>query len=394
MNARVADGRFNVDPWLLTAATGLLVFGTIMVSSASIAFADGSMGRPHFFLSRHLVALAIGGAAALTVARIPCDTWYRCSGLIFLVAFALLVSVFIPGLGHTVNGSTRWLNLGPLSLQPSDPARLCLMVYLCSYVVRHHERVRTTMWGFIWPLVIVTLACALLLAEPDFGAAAVLIATSLGILFIGGARLLPFILCLASAVVSMAYLATSSDYRLQRLIGFLDPWADPFDSGFQLTQSLIAIGRGDWLGVGLGESVQKMFYLPEAHTDFVFAVLAEELGFLGSTAAIVLYGVLVIRAIAMTPRAYAVGLLFQALLSSAIGLMLGIQAFINIGVNTGLLPTKGLTLPLMSYGRTSVVITLVSIGLLARIHHEVIAASPEVVRARRKKRPRFRERRS
>ena len=393
MNAHVADDRFNVDPWLLTATTGLLVFGTIMVSSASIAFADGSMGKPHFFLSRHLVALAIGCAGALAVARIPCDTWYRRSGLILLVAFALLVSVFIPGLGHTVNGSTRWLSLGPLSLQPSDPARLCLMVYLSSYVVRHHERVRTTMRGFIWPLAIVALACALLLAEPDFGAAAVLTATSLGILFIGGARLLPFAFCLATAVASMAYLATSSDYRLQRLIGFLDPWADPFDSGFQLTQSLIAIGRGEWLGVGLGESVQKMFYLPEAHTDFVFAVLAEELGFLGGTVAVVLYGAVVIRALAMGPRANAAGLPFQAILSSAIGLTLGIQAFINIGVNIGLLPTKGLTLPLMSYGRTSVVITLVSLGLLARIHHEVVAASSEVVRTRRKKRPRSRERR-
>lgn len=394
MNAHAADGRFNVDPWLLTAATGLLVFGTIMVSSASISLADGSMGRPHFFLSRHLVAVAIGCAGALAATRIPCELWYRLSGLFLLAAFALLASVFIPGLGHTVNGSTRWLNLGPLSLQPSDPARLCLMVYLCGYIVRHHERVRTTNWGFIVPLAIVALACMLLMAEPDFGAAAVLIATSLGILFIGGARLLPFALCLAAAVVSMAFLATSSDYRLQRLIGFLDPWADPFNSGFQLTQSLIAIGRGDWLGVGLGESVQKMFYLPEAHTDFVFAVLAEELGFLGGTVAVVLYGAVVIRALAMGPRANAVGLPFQAVLSSAIGLALGIQAFINIGVNTGLLPTKGLTLPLMSYGRTSVVITLVSLGLLARIHHEVVAASPEVVRARRKKRPRSRERRS
>ena len=386
MNAHVADDRFNVDPWLLTAATGLLVLGTIMVSSASISLAAGSMGAPHFFLSRHLVALAIGCAGALAVVRIPCEVWYRLSGLFLLAAFALLASVFIPGLGHTVNGSTRWLDLGPLSLQPSDPARLCLMVYLCSYVVRHHERVRTTMWGFIGPMVIVALACALLVEEPDYGAAAVLIATSLGILFIGGARLLPFVLCLATAVVSMAFLATSSDYRLQRLTGFLDPWADPFDNGFQLTQSLIAIGRGEWLGVGLGESVQKMFYLPEAHTDFVFAVLAEELGFLGSTVAIVLYGVVVVRAIGMGPRANAVGLPFQALLSSAIGLTLGIQAFINIGVNTGLLPTKGLTLPLISYGRTSVVITLVSLGLLARIHHEVVAASPEVVRARRKRR--------
>ena len=386
MNAHVADARFNLDPWLLSAATGLLVFGTIMVSSASIALADGSLGQPHFFLSRHLAALAIGCAGAMVAARIPCDVWYRHSGLFLVAGFALLASVFIPGLGHTVNGSTRWLDLGPLSLQPSDPARLCLMIYLCSYVVRHHERVRTSMLGFIGPMTIVALACALLVAEPDYGAAAVLLATSLGILFIGGARLLPFIFCLATAVVSMAFLATSSDYRLQRLIGFLDPWADPFDNGFQLTQSLIAIGRGDWLGVGLGESVQKMFYLPEAHTDFVFAVLAEELGFLGGTVAIVLYGVVVIRAIGMGPRANAAGLPFQALLSSAIGLTLGIQAFINIGVNTGLLPTKGLTLPLMSYGRTSVVITLVFLGLLARIHHEVVAASPEAVRARRKRR--------
>ena len=386
MNAHVADVRFNLDPWLLTAATGLLVFGTIMVSSASITLADGSMGQPHFFLSRHLVALAIGCTGAMVAVRVPCEVWYRLGGLLLLAGFALLASVFIPGLGHTVNGSTRWLDLGPLSLQPSDPARLCLMVYLCSYVVRHHERVRTTSWGFIGPMVIVALACALLLAEPDFGAAAVLTATSLGILFIGGARLRDFIFCFLVAVGSMSFLAMSSSYRLQRLTGFLDPWADPFNSGFQLTQSLIAIGRGDWLGVGLGESVQKMFYLPEAHTDFVFAVLAEELGFLGSTVAIVLYGVVVIRAIGMGPRASAVGLPFQALLSSAIGLTLGIQAFINIGVNTGLLPTKGLTLPLMSYGRTSVVITLVSLGLLARIHHEVAAASPEAVRARRKRR--------
>ena len=385
MSVHAADDQFNVDPWLLTAATGLLVFGTIMVSSASISLADGSLGRPHFFLNRHLVAVAIGCAGALAAARIPCEVWYRLSGLFLLGGFALLASVFIPGLGHTVNGSTRWLDLGPLSLQPSDPARVCLMIYLCSYVVRHHERVRTTLWGFIGPMVIVSLACALLLAEPDFGAAAVLTATSLGILFIGGARLSGFIFCFAVAAASMSALAMSSDYRVQRLLGFLDPWADPFGSGYQLTQSLIAIGHGGWLGVGLGESVQKMFYLPEAHTDFIFAVLYEELGFLGSTLAIALYGVLIVRALAMGPRAHAVGLPFQALLSSAIGVTLGIQAFINIGVNTGLLPTKGLTLPLMSYGRTSVVITLVCLGLLARIHHEVVAASPEVVRARRKR---------
>ena len=375
MNRTATVNEFHHDPWLFGAATGLLVFGTIMVSSASISLADGAMGEPHYFLSRHLVALAIGFAGALAAARIPCRVWFQLSGLMLLAAFLLLASVFIPGMGNTVNGSTRWLSLGPLSLQPSDPARLCLMIYLCSYVVRHQERLRASTWGFIVPMIVVALACALLLAEPDFGAAAVLTATTLGILFIGGARLRDFTFCFVLAVGSMSALAVSSGYRLQRLTGFLDPWADPFASGFQLTQSLIAIGRGDWLGVGLGESVQKMFYLPEAHTDFVFAVLTEELGFAGGTLAIVLYGVVVFRAIAMGPRANAAGLPFQGLLSTCIGLTLGIQALVNIGVNTGLLPTKGLTLPLMSYGRTSVVITLISLGLLARIHHEVVTAS-------------------
>ncbi len=388
MNRTATANEFHHDPWLFGAATGLLVFGTIMVSSASISLADGSMGEPHYFLSRHLVALAIGCAGALVAVRIPCQAWYRLSGFMLLAAFVLLASVFIPGMGHTVNGSTRWLSLGPLSLQPSDPARLCLIMYLCSYVVRHHERLRASSWGFILPMVVVALACVLLLAEPDFGAAAVLTATSLGILFIGGARLRDFIFCLLLAVGSMSALAVSSGYRLQRLTGFLDPWADPFASGFQLTQSLIAIGRGDWLGVGLGESVQKMFYLPEAHTDFVFAVLTEELGFAGGTLAIVLYGVVVYRAIAMGPRANAAGLPFQALLSTSIGITLGIQALVNIGVNTGLLPTKGLPLPLMSYGRTSVVVTLISLGLLARIHHEVVAASRDT----RRERPRRRRR--
>ena len=388
MNRAVAGNEFHHDPWLFGAATGLLVFGTIMVSSSSISLADGALGEPHYFLSRHLVALAIGCVGALAAARIPCDIWFRLSGLMLLAAFVLLASVFIPGLGHTVNGSTRWLNFGPLSLQPSDPARLCLMMYLCSYAVRHQERLRGSTWGFIVPMIVVALACALLLAEPDFGAAAVLTATGLGILFIGGARLRDFNFCFLLAVGSMSALAVSSGYRLQRLTGFLDPWADPFASGFQLTQSLIAIGRGDWLGVGLGESVQKMFYLPEAHTDFVFAVLAEELGFAGSTLAIVLYGVVVYRAIAMGPRANAAGLPFQALLSTSIGITLGIQAFVNIGVNTGLLPTKGLTLPLMSYGRTSAVVTLISLGLLARIHHEVVAATEETGRQRRQGRHR------
>ena len=382
MSRAAAVREFHLDPLLVSAVTALLVLGTVMVSSASISLVDSA---PHHYLIRHLAALAIGVVGALVAAAIPCHVWFRFSGLLLLAGFALLIALFVPGLGLTFNGSTRWLDLGPLRLQPSDPARLCLIIYLSSYVVRHQQQLRLSTLTFFKPMLVVALVCALLLAEPDFGAAAVLTATGLGILFIGGARPRDFILCFLLAVGSLAALAMTSSYRLRRLTGFLDPWADPFASGFQLTQSLIAIGRGDWLGVGLGESVQKLFYLPEAHTDFVFAVLTEELGFLGGTLVIVLYGLVVFRAISLGPRANAAGLPFQGLLSTGIGLTLGIQAFVNIGVNTGLLPTKGLTLPLISYGRTSVVITLISLGLLARIHHEILAATGEDARERRKR---------
>jgi len=375
MNQSLGFREFNLDPALFSAVVALLVLGSIMVSSASITLADSAMGEPHYFLIRHFGAIAIGCVGATVALATPTELWFRLNGLLLLAAMALLASVLVPGLGHTVNGSSRWLTLGPLTLQPSEPARFCLLLYLSSYIVRHQAELGTATLGFLKPMVLVGLACALLLAEPDFGAAVVLTATSLGLLFVGGARLRDFCLSFLAAIAALAALALSSSYRLQRLTTFLDPWADPYASGFQLTQSLIAIGRGDWLGVGLGESVQKLFYLPEAHTDFVFAVLAEELGFMGVTLAIVLFGIVVFRAIAMGPRASALGMPFQGLVSTGIGLTLGIQAFINIGVNTGLLPTKGLTLPLISYGRTSVVITLVSLGLLARIHHEVVIAA-------------------
>ncbi len=375
MNQNFAIRKFNLDPALFSAVTALLVLGTVMVSSASITLADSAMGEPHYFLVRHFGAVVIGCLAAVVAIVIPSEVWFRLNWLLLLAGIALLASVFLPSMGHTVNGSTRWLNLGPLSLQPSEPARLCLLLYLSSYVVRHQAELRATTLGFLKPMAIVALACALLLAEPDFGAAVVLTATSMGLLFVGGARLRDFFFSFLVAVGALSALALSSSYRLQRLTTFLDPWADPYASGFQLTQSLIAIGRGDWLGVGLGESVQKLFYLPEAHTDFVFAVLAEELGFIGVTLAIVLFGIVVLRAIALGPRASALGMPFQGLVCTGIGLTLGLQAFINIGVNIGMLPTKGLTLPLISYGRTSVVITLVSLGLLARIHHEVVIAT-------------------
>ncbi|HSG64657.1 MAG TPA: putative lipid II flippase FtsW [Gammaproteobacteria bacterium] len=361
----------NLDPALTAAAMALAAIGAIMVGSASISLADRDMGEPLYFLGRHAVAVMLGCAAGLVALVIPLRVWLRLNGLLLLCAMALLTSVLIPGLGHTVNGSARWLALGPLTLQPSELARLCFVLYVAGYVVRQQKDLECSLLGFLKPMAVIGAACTLLLAEPDFGAAVVLTATTLGMLFIGGARLRDFLVAVVVAGGALASLALSSSYRVQRLMGFMDPWADPYASGFQLTQSLIAIGRGEWLGVGLGDSVQKLFYLPEAHTDFVFAVLAEELGLVGATLVIGLFGVLVYKALCLGPRAAAVGLPYQGLVSSGVGLALGLQASINIGVNLGLLPTKGLTLPLISYGRTSAVVTVVALALLMRAYHEV-----------------------
>ncbi len=379
---------YNVDAPSLAALIALMVLGTVMVSSASISLADRDMGEPLYFLLRQLGALAIGCIAAFIVMLIPTEFWFRMNWLLLLGAIVLLVSVFVPGLGHTVNGSTRWLDIGPITLQTSEPARICLTLYLASYVVRHQQDMGASLLGFLKPMLVVALACWLLLRQPDFGAAVVLTATSFGILFIGGARLRDFALCLLVAASGLVALAVTSPYRLQRLLAFLDPWADPYASGFQLTQSLIAVGRGDWFGVGLGDSVQKLFYLPEAHTDFVFAVLAEELGFVGVTVTVLLFGVIVYRAITLGPKAAALGMPFHGLVSTGLALTIGLQAFINMGVNIGLLPTKGLTLPLISYGRTSAVITLITLGLLLRIQHEVqrAAVRDEARQQRKKKR--------
>jgi cell division protein FtsW len=371
MNQTLTIRGFSVDSPSLAAVIALMVLGTIMVSSASISLADQELGEPLFFLLRQLGALGIGCLAAIIVAMIPMNFWFRMNWVLLLGAIVLLASVFIPGLGHTANNSTRWLDLGPITLQPSEPARVFLVLYLASYIVRHQDDLSEGLIGFAKPMLVVAVASALLLKEPDFGATVVLTATSLGMLFIGGARLRDFGASVLVAAGLLAALALTSPYRLQRLQTFLDPWADPYGSGFQLTQSLIAIGRGDWFGVGLGDSVQKLFYLPEAHTDFVFAVLAEELGFVGVTLVVLLFGIIVYRALALGPKAAELGMPFHGLVSTGIALALGLQAFINMGVNMGLLPTKGLTLPLISYGRTSAVVTLISIGLLVRIQHEV-----------------------
>jgi cell division protein FtsW len=387
MNPALEIRGFNLDAPSIAAIIALLVLGIVMVSSASISLADRDMGEPLFFLSRQLGAVFIGLLAALTVAMIPTEVWYRYHWMLLIACILLLASVFIPGFGRTVNGSTRWLDFGIITLQPSEPARACLVFYLASYIVRQQADLSASFVGFLKPMVVVAAVSALLLLEPDFGAAVVVTVTSMGLLFIGGARVRDFVISFGVVSVVLSALAFSSPYRVERLLGFLDPWADPYGKGFQLTQSLIAIGRGDWFGVGLGDSVQKLFYLPEAHTDFVFAVLAEELGFIGVTLTVLLFGVIIFRAIALGPKAASLNMPFHGLASTGIAITLGLQAFINMGVNTGMLPTKGLTLPLISYGRTSVVITLMSLGLLIRIQHEVQdAARRATARAQRKQR--------
>jgi cell division protein FtsW len=368
----------QIDSALLGMAVALLIGGMVILTSASISIADNLHGDPFYYVGRQAIAALLGGAAGFAVLFIPMRFWGNVGPLLLLIGLVLLLAVLIPGVGHSVNGSTRWLQFGVINLQASEPARLCLIIYLAGYLVRQNKCVREQFTGFLRPMLVLTLTCGMLLAEPDFGAAVVLLATAMAMLLVAGARFRDFLIFFGVAVAAMAALAMSSPYRLKRLLGFLDPWSDPYDSGFQLTQSLIAIGRGEWFGVGLGNSVQKLFYLPETHTDFVFAVFAEEFGFFGALVLISLFLALLWRVFMLGIRAAKVERLFEAYVAIGIGTWLGLQAFINVGVNMGLLPTKGLPLPLISYGRSSLIITMVSIGLLLRIHHELVTDSRPV----------------
>lgn len=368
----------QIDSALLGMAVALLIGGMVILTSASISISDNLHGDPFYYVGRQAIAALLGGAAGFAVLFIPMRFWGNVGPLLLLIGLVLLLAVLIPGVGHSVNGSTRWLQFGVINLQASEPARLCLIIYLAGYLVRQNKCVREQFTGFLRPMLVLTLTCGMLLAEPDFGAAVVLLATAMAMLLVAGARFRDFLIFFGVAVAAMAALAMSSPYRLKRLLGFLDPWSDPYDSGFQLTQSLIAIGRGEWFGVGLGNSVQKLFYLPETHTDFVFAVFAEEFGFFGALVLISLFLALLWRVFMLGIRAAKVERLFEAYVAIGIGTWLGLQAFINVGVNMGLLPTKGLPLPLISYGRSSLIITMVSIGLLLRIHHELVTDSRPV----------------
>ena len=370
MSPRLAATESQFD-WSLILLVGILLgFGLIMLTSASMSVAEGSTGRPFFFLVQQLLAVGVGILLALFVLRIPTDIWERLAPPLLVFALILLVAVLVPGVGREVNGSSRWLSVAGINLQVSEPARLLVLMYISGYAVRHRDDLRAGILEFLRPMFIVFVVCGLLLAEPDFGATVVMLLISMAVLFVAGTPLRFFLLLCGVVASLLTILAVSAPYRLARLTGFTDPWSDPFGSGFQLTQSLIAIGSGEWFGVGLGNSVQKLFYLPEAHTDFVFAVIAEEFGVAGTAILIGLFVALVWRALCISMDAAERNRYFQAYLAFGIAVWQGAQVLINLGVNMGILPTKGLTLPLISYGRSSLIITLIALALLVRIDME------------------------
>lgn len=380
----------DLDLPLLGVVIAIASLGLVMVASTSLGLAARQFGEPFHFVLRQLVFLTLGAVAIAVVLRIPLIFWERVARPLWFATLVLLAAVLIPGIGRQVNGSVRWIPLGPMHFQVSELAKFAAVVYLAAYVVRHAETLRTSARGLLAPMGLLCVAGLFLLLEPDFGSTGVLMATALGLLFLAGVRLWPFLALLLTVGAGLGALAVLSPYRLERLTSFLNPWANPFSSGFQLTQALIAIGRGGWFGVGLGNSVQKLFYLPEAHTDFLFSILAEELGLAGVIAVIALFGFVVWRAFGIARRAERAGRPFGAYLAYGIGLWVGLQAYLNIGVNMGVLPTKGLTLPLMSYGGSSVLVNCVALGLLLRIDREArrvgAGARPAPGRAGRRRR--------
>lgn len=360
----------NLDWPLIGALVAIVSLGLVMMTSASVPVAERHFGEPLYYLRRQATYLLLAVCLAWLVLHIRMILWQRLSLAVLAVGVGLLVLVLIPGVGHAANGSVRWLPLGIVTVQVSEVAKLCVFIYLAGYLVRRGEAVRTTLCGLLIPLGVLALISLLLLLEPNFSVAVILMVIAMGLLFIAGVPLGRFILALVVIAGIGAALIITEPYRWQRVTGFLHPWADPFQSGYQLTQSLIAIGRGHWFGVGLGNSVAKLFYLPAAHTDFLFAILAEELGLVGACATIGLFAFVVWRAFRIAGRAMALDRRFGGYFAYAVGIWLGLQAFLNIGVNMGLLPTEGTTLPLMSYGGSSLVMTVVTLALLLRVDHE------------------------
>jgi cell division protein FtsW len=360
----------QLDGCLFGSALALMLIGFIAITSASVEHAAVNYSNPLHHSYRHLIYMGLALTVASVVYAIPPNFWFVTGWLWLFLGLALLVLVLIPGIGLKVNGSRRWLALGPLTLQASEFAKLFLVIYLAGYLQRREVQVRAQWQGFVKPMAVVFSVTLLLMVEPDFGATVVTVGTAFGMLFLAGVKLGHFLLVVLGSVLALAILLVSEPYRLQRLTAYTDPWADQFNSGYQLTQSLIAFGRGEWAGVGLGNSVQKLFYLPEAHTDFVFSIWAEETGLLGAALVIGLFMLLIHRVLYIGRRQSLNGNRFGAHICYGVGLIFASQAFINIGVSTGLLPTKGLTLPLVSYGGSSLIACCCMLALVLRIEGE------------------------
>lgn len=360
----------QVDVYFVAAVVSILALGMVMVSSASISISETIHGHPYFFMGRQALYLAIGLVFGRVLLSLPTHQLQKWGILMMGLSLILLILVLMPGIGKSVNGSRRWINLVVFNLQASEVAKVCMVVYVSGYLVRRADRVREGWVGFVLPLCLCSIFLLFLLFEPDFGASVVLLGTVMVLLFLGGAPLYQFLLLMVGAVSMLGVVAISESYRLKRLMNFIDPWADPFNEGYQLSQALIAYGRGEWFGLGLGNSVQKLSYLPEAHTDFVFSIWVEETGMFGGLLLICLFALLVARAFKIGRQAMTLSRPFAAYMCFGFSILILAQVIINIGVNTGFLPTKGLTLPLISYGGSSLIITLGSLFVVARVDIE------------------------
>lgn len=362
------------DRWLLLAIVSLASIGVVMVTSSSIAVASTEHLGAFYYLRRHLMFLLLGGTLMVMASRIELRWVEKQHRLMVVGSVLLLLAVFLPGIGMRINGAQRWLDFGISSFQPVEVVKVVVVLYVASYMTRHREVLENRFYGTITPLAVVAAFCILMLAQPDFGSAVLVMAVCVAMIWLGGGRMRYLLMMGASLIPVVALLALSESYRVQRFTSFLDPWKDPFDNGFQLVQSLIAVGRGEWFGVGLGASVQKLSYLPEAHTDFILAVIAEELGLFGVLVVLGLYALLVVRGLMLGLRGMQAKQRFAACVAFGASVSIGLQAMVSAGVNLGVLPTKGLTLPLISSGGSSVVMTCCMLGLLLRASYEIARA--------------------
>ncbi|MCK5477409.1 MAG: putative lipid II flippase FtsW [Methylococcales bacterium] len=379
---RTQKNSFHMDYFLLCICSCLLILGYIMVASSSLHLGEKMANNSLYYPVRQLLHIVAGVIAAVCVAFVPLKMWEKMGPWLFIGGLALLVMVLIPGVGVKVNGSVRWISLGGLRIQVSEIIKFISVVYMAGYVTRHLDEVQQSTYGLVKPLLYFSVACFLLLMEPDFGSAVVILSIAMGIMYLSGARIWQFLILIAVVAVLGMLLVYFSPYRWARVTGFINPWADAQNTGFQLVQALISFGRGEIFGVGLGSGIQKLFYLPEAHTDFLFSVLAEELGLIGVLITIGLFSLLLWHSFSIAVKAELADEKFAAFVAYGLGIWFGFQAFVNMGVNMGVLPTKGLTLPLMSYGGGSMITMCAAMALLFRVNSEIVEKQKSTAKGR------------